>query len=181
MTHRESRGSSGLREPGCLQVCLLPHLWLPSLLALPPSPVILSVIGTLCAVLFLCSTCSTSIALLLCIPFSFYVCLFCSLYFLPIPLPFSLPFGFVFSHHRKAFPCCSRLLSITFFQFRNQRKKDTLPSSSNYKNPETKPFYLSLHRGPGQGTVPQCSLGVKLEGNSNSLKEGRSSPGQTKH
>lgn len=99
---------------------------------------------------------------------SFFVCLSCSVYF--------------------QFPCLFLcllvtfspvLLCITFFWLRNQRKKDTLPSSSNYKNPDKRSFYLSLH-SQKLGTVPHCNLWVRLEENSNSLKEGRSSSMQSK-
>lgn len=158
MTHRESRGSSGLREPGCLQVCLLPHLWLPSLLVLPPSPVILSVIGTLCAVLFLCSTCSISIALLLCSPFCFYVCLFCSLYFLPIPLPLSLPFGFVFSH---AAVDCSASLS---FNSGTRGKRTLCLRAPIIKIQKRSLSTLAYIEGRGKALFPSAVSGLSWRG-----------------
>lgn len=112
-----------------------------------------------------------SVSVFLCLPLLFSV--------LPIPLPLSLSISYIFSHHRKAFiPGGCRLLCITFFWFRYQRRKDTLPSSSNYKNPERGLSILAYIAR--KGTVSHCNLWVKLEENSNSLKEGRSSSGQTK-
>lgn len=167
MTHRESRDSSSLREPGCLpgvSAHLSLVLWclVACLLFLPLS------CGTFCQMLFVPCPILHALFLLLCCSVSSYVCLSCSVYF--------------------QFPCLflcllvtfsPMLLCITFFWFRNQRKKDTLPSSSNYKNPDKRSFCLSLH-SQGLGTVPHCNLWVKLEENSSSLKEGRSSSVQSK-
>lgn len=118
LTHRESRGSSGLREPWMLAGLSVSRPLAPSFACSSPISCDTFSHWYVCAMLFLSPTCSISIAFLLCVSFSF-----CSLHFLSSPLPLSLPIGSIFSHHTPAFPCNCRLLCITFFQFRNQRKK----------------------------------------------------------
>lgn len=129
--------------------------------------------------LFLSPTCSVSVALLLCVSvsFSFYVYLFVHCTSSPVPCPFLCllaPFSPTTHRLSRATVDCSASHSSNSG---TREKKDVLPSSSNYKNPEMRPFYLSL-QSQGQGTVPQWHLGAKLEGNSNSLNEGRSSSRQ---
>lgn len=81
----------------------------------------------------------------------------------PFPCPFLSLLVSFFSHHRKAFPCGYRQLCLTCFQFSNQRRKDALPSSSNYKNPEKRPFSLSL-RSQGQDTISHWNLWLGWRG-----------------